>query len=396
MSVAWEVNGILDRTDRGQPRSTLTNAVRVLQHDPTLGPKHIWHDEFLDRTFIANSPVREWADEDDTRLTVYMQETTGLSTIGEQIVSKAIRMVAKQRSKHCVRDWLSSLTWDGEPRIDLAFEDHWGVTVSEALPADYIRAASANFFIGLVARIFQPGCQLDTMVVFEGFQGVGKTSALRVLGGDWYGVAHESVQRKDFFESLKGKWLIEIGELDAFSRAEVTRVKTVISTPTDRYRPSYGRASIDFPRQCLFAGTTNKDEWGNDETGLRRFWPMRCGEVNIETLRAAREQLFAEAVSRFQSGSTWWEMPPSTLIVQAYRQAQDVWAGVVVEYVGTRNRVTIPDILKSAIGMDTEKQGDREKRRVSRILRLLDWEESRIQENGMRLSCWIKKSLDIF
>lgn len=392
--IAWDV--LLDRTDRGVLRTTVTNAVRVLQHDPTLGPKHIWCDEFLDRLFFANSPVREWNDEDDTRLTVYMQETTGLSTISEQVVSKAVRMVAKQRTKHCVRDWLSSLKWDGVPRIDLAFEDHWGVVASEILPADYIRAASTNFFIGLAARIFQPGCQLDTMVVFEGLQGVGKTSALRVLGGDWYGVAHESVQRKDFFESLKGKWLIEIGELDAFSRAEVTRVKTVISTPTDRYRPSYGRASIDFQRQCIFAGTTNKDEWGNDETGLRRFWPIRCGEVNIETLKESREQLFAEAVYKFQSGSTWWEMPASTLMVQAYRQSQDIWAGVVIEFIASRKRVVIQDILKQAIGMDTEKQGDREKKRVSRILRLLGWEESRIQENAIRTSYWIQKSLDVF
>lgn len=391
--VAWDQ--VLEMTDRGHPHSTLTNAVRALQYDPMLGPTHLWSDEFLDRIFYANSPVREWTEEDDYRLTVHIQETTGMTTIGDQIVSKAVRMVAKQRVRHVVRDWLSALEWDQEPRIEMAFEDHWGVVASESMPADYIRAASTNFFLGMVARIFQPGCQLDTMVVFEGPQGAGKTSALRELGGEWYGLAHESVQKKDFFESLKGKWLIEIGELDAFSRAEVTRVKTAISTPVDRYRKSYGRLSVDHPRQCVFAGTTNKDDWGNDETGLRRFWPMRCGEINVRAISDSRNQLFAEAVAKFRLGDLWWKMPQgSTENVQADRQSHHPWTEAVKLFVLLRDTVRPEEILTDCIKRELEDQDDKDLKIVCKILRLAGWENIRARSEGKMLRVWRKPMIE--
>lgn len=383
--ISWQT--ALECTNAG-PRPTLTNAVRVLQLDPALNHEHLWYDTFLDRVFVSNSPAREWTDEDDYQLTVYMQEQACILTISDGLVNKAVRMVAKQRPRHVVREWLETLTWDGEPRIAHAFEDHWGAQVNERQPFDYLRAASENFFIGLVARVFKPGCQLDTMVVFEGDQGIRKSSALRLLGGSWYGSAHESVQKKDFFEALRGKWVMEISELDAFGRAEVTRVKSVMSTPVDRYRPSYGRASADFPRQCVFVGTTNKDDWGNDETGLRRFWPVRCADIDLASLAAARDQLFAEAVAVFKSKSKWWEMPASAIDVQSDRQSRHPWTQAVSEWLVSQTEVSIADVLTNAIKKDTEKFSHRDQVDVGRILALEGWVKHNLKRNGKQVKMW--------
>ena len=380
---------ILDCTERG-PRPTLTNAVRVLQHDPLWGPDRVWYDEFLDRIMVANSPTHEWRDEDDYRLTVYMQETTGMSTVADHLVSKAVRLVAKQRPRHLVRDRWAMLEWDREPRIDLALEDHWGVVPDASMPCDYVRAASANFLIGIVARVFQPGCQLDTMIVFEGEQGLRKTSALRLLVGEsCYMLAHESVTKKDFFETMRGKVLIEIGEMDAFSRAEVSRVKTVISTPTDRYRPSYGHAAIDYPRQCVFAGTTNRDDWGNDETGLRRFWPIKVGAINLETLNDARDQLFAEAIVRFRSGERWWSMPASTLSVQADRQNDSAWTDMVLTGLIGQTETTIAEVLMRILKHDASEITRTSELVVGRILRLAGWQKANLRRSGRQGKTWV-------
>lgn len=358
------------------------------------GPDRLWYDEFLSRVQVQNSPVREWTDEDDYHLTCYMQQQVGMCTIQDGTVGKAVRYVTKkQRVRHVVREWLSALKWDGEDRIAHAFEDHWGAATNERQPTDYVRAASENFFVGLVARVFKPGCQLDTMVVFEGVQGILKSSALRILGGEWYGSAHESVQKKDFFEALQGKWVMEISELDAFSRAEVTRVKSVMSTPTDRYRPSYGRASCDFPRQCIFAGTTNKDDWGNDETGLRRFWPIRCGDINLDSLKSSRDQLFAESVVKMKASAKWWEVPASAKDVQSDRQSHDVWTQHVVEWTETpprKSEATIPEILLGAIKKDLEKCGQSDERRIGRILTLEGWTKHRVRRNGTQMNVWLR------
>jgi putative DNA primase/helicase len=252
-----------------------------------------------------------------------------------------------------------------------------------------VRAASKNFFIGLIARVFKPGCQLDTMVVFEGAQGIRKTSALRLLGGEWYGQANESVQQKDFLASLAGKWIVEIGELDAFSRAEVTRVKTVISTPVDRYRPSYGRVAADYPRQCVFVGTTNKDDWGNDETGLRRFWPMRCGIINLETLTSSRDQLFAEAVLRYDEGVHWWEMPgASTVGVQATRQGDHVWEALILSDLSDAYECTTLDLLTRVLKFVPREIKRIDELTVGSILRRAGWVKKPARRNGRLAKVW--------
>lgn len=383
----WSV--LLVRNQHG-PLPTLSNIVQVLQHDPHYAVDKLYYDEFLDRIFFVTSHAREWVDEDDTRATVYMQDTTGMVRLSDQLVAKGVRLVAKQRVRHVVKEWLSPIVWDQVPRIAHAFEDYWGATTQ---PSEYVRAASSNFFVGLIARLMRPGCKHDTMPVFEGQQGIKKSSALDVLGGPWYGVVNESVASKDFYQCLRGKWLLEISELQAFSRSDVAHVKSMMSTRSDNYRPSYGRCNVEFPRQCVFAGTTNVDDWATDETGMRRFWPIVCGAIDLDLLAAARDQLFAEALDRYRHGATWWEMPADTVTEQAARQQGDAWRELVMAWAHLQvlqgaTYVTMPELALAALKLPSAQLDKSAQMRIARILRLEGWLHTSIRNGSDVFKAW--------
>ncbi len=357
------------------PYSNLHNVHTAFDQDPTLQAL-VWYDSFLDRLQTAHDGcTREWTDSDDVQWCIYLQDVYGLRSVTPTMVRSVIEKRSRADPKHLVRAWLGGLAWDGVPRLDHAFEDYWGVQCDDDQPCDFVRAASRNFLISLVARVMRPGCQVDTMPVFEGPQGIFKSRALRVLASDaWHVTAHESVGTKDFLQVFPGKWIVEIAELDAFSRAEVTRVKSVMSTPVDRYRPSYGRSARDYPRQCVFAGTTNVDNWGRDETGLRRFWPIKCGAIDLPSLVAARAQLFAEAAAQFAAGATWWEMPESTLLVQASRQHESPFQEPLSVWLLQRSDpITLYEAMHDGLKIDAVRISPAIEKDTSKALRALGW-----------------------
>ncbi len=366
--------GGLLRTEKGVPYPNHANIVYVLQHDPMWAVNRLWYDEFLDRVLVANSPTREWRDDDDTRVTVEMQNRFGIIGVGQHTVEKAVTMVARQRPKHIVRDYLTALEWDGIERIAHAFTDYWG-----ADDDDYTRAASRNFFLGMVARILKPGCKLDTMPVFEGPEGKKKSSALEILGGDYYSATHAAVGTLDFLQGLRGKWLLEIAELHSFGKADVRAIRNTLSTRNDDYRKSYGRNVQRYPRECAFAGTSNPKDWGNDENGLRRFWPVACGELRLDLLSAARDQLFAESVSAYLAGAHWWDMPAVTVEIQRDRQQQDEWRMPVLEWCALQPAIdelgiSVLDVLINALKVPIERCDKGVQMRVGKILVLAGWE----------------------
>src|SRR5262245_13919396 len=286
---------------------TLSNTVSAIRRERLV---EVWSDTFLVRIMTVDpsgEKPREWQDADDLKLCIRLQQSVaGFSKVKIETVRHAVKALAYEDRRNVVRDWLNSLNWDEEPRIDYLFEKYFG-----AVPTEYSRAASKNFMLSMVARIFQPGCQADHMIILEGDQGVKKSTGLQAIGGDWYFEQHVSATKhKEFAENLQGKMLVEISELDAFRKTEITSVKATITDKNDRYREPWARHSTDHPRQSIFAGTTNASDWNHDASGARRFWPIECrGEIKVESLRIDREQLFAEAVCRYKCGEMWWEMP---------------------------------------------------------------------------------------
>lgn len=375
----------LDLQGHGRPLANLNNAVRILERRPEFQGL-VWYDEFLQRYLTTRDGAqREWTDGDDVWLALTMQRVYGIQKMEVGTVNAAVQHIAAQGTRNEVKEWLESLRWDGTPRLEAFLTDIFGAEDSE-----YTRAAGRNFWISMAARAYRPGCKVDNMIVLEGAQGLRKSTALAVVGGKWFAEAHESVTSKDFYITLQGKLLVEIGEMDAFSRAETTKVKQVISCASDRYRAPYGRVARDWPRQGVFAATTNKDDWNRDETGARRFWPVRCAEVNLEALRGSRDQYFAEAVALFKQGASWWEMPAdATRAEQEDRRQHDEWEGRIADYVQPRDEVTVGAVLEK-LNVPVEKWDKSLQMRVASVLRTMGWKRVTAWDGEKAVKRWLK------
>jgi predicted P-loop ATPase len=374
--------------DRTVP-ATLKNAVRTITENDLV---NIWFDDFLRRQ-MTGDPAREWTDSDDLELTITLQGVRGFSRIGLDIVRNAATAIAFRNRRNCVRDWLDSLKCDGEFRIHALFEDHFGADGTA-----YTTAASKNFWISMVARVYRPGCQVDHVVVLEGSQGIGKSSALRIIGGNWFCEQHESAMNaKAFAEIIQGNLLVEISEMDSFNRTEVTRVKQTITNRDDRYRESYAHRAERHPRQCVFVGTTNRSDWHKDETGGRRFWPIACnGEIDLAAIQANRSQFFAEAVHRFKAGETWWEMPAEeTLAEQEKRYNEDPWMEFIQPFLLTKEKTTMTEVMADCLNIEPARMTKRDQMRVAACFHKLGWERGKNERVGReQVRFWREKPLE--
>jgi putative DNA primase/helicase len=181
---------------------------------------------------------------------------------------------------------------------------------------------------------------------------------------------------KDFCILLQGKLLVELGEMHAFSRAEVTAVKTAVSRRVDTFRAPFGRRSEDHRRQGSLIGTTNQFEWAQDPTGGRRFWPIRCGAVDLEWLVANRNQLFAEAVRDVRAGRSWHEMPlEEAKAQQEARFETDLWEDAIRDRLAkmTGGETTSLEIARHVYEMKLGNPGRGDNRRIAAIMRRLGW-----------------------
>ena len=373
-------------TGKSQPICNADAALHVLEQHP-LFHETLWFDTFRNRlmTTWEKPHPSEWQDTDTQRLLVFLQRDIRLVRLSKDAVLDALGVFGTLHRRHEVADWLKTLAWDSTPRIDQFFTRSFG-----APDLAYIHAASRNFWISLAARILRPGCQVDHMLVLEGPQGQGKTSALRILGGPWYLAMSESVLKKDFFQLLPGHLIVEIAELDSFQYAEVTRIKQIISTPSDSYRAAYGRLPFTMARQCVFVGTTNDLYYLRDMTGNRRFWPVPCTTIALADIAAQREQCFAEAVAQFRAGVSWWDMPEGTAEEQEARREEDAWEPPLREFLLDRVDVTVAEVLTDGVKVPLGQIGRSEQRRVASILRKLGWERKTVRRGEDFVKRWIR------
>lgn len=393
---AWRAR--LTQKSDGSLRPSIGNVILILENDPAwLGCLRL--NQFSNQIEKTREPpfpkgqTGPLMDADGIEIAAWIGQQYFLD-IKTSVAHEAILVVATRNPFHPVREYLDSLTWDGVARIPNFFERYF-----EAEHNDYTRSVAISFFISAAARIYDPGCKVDTMVILEGNQGLGKTRSVRALAGEsWYTEATESPTNKDFYQALRGKWLVEIGEMQAFSKSESNKIKQVITIQSDNYRPSYGRYSRDFPRQSIFLGTTNEENYLNDATGARRFLPIRCHAADTDGILTDRDQLWAEAVARYQRREPWWQIPEAAKDEQDARYNADSWEGVISDWlegkakdtsypasmVGRIDRVTVTEVLQYAVGMETGKHDRAAQTRAGNALRRLGWRPVQMRDASVR------------
>ncbi len=395
----------------GTPERNEANVLTALSLDPAFAGALVF-DEFSQEIRIVrdlpwdgpNSAVpRVWGEPDDVRCAEWLQRHE--INVPPVVVGRSVIAIARNILVHPVREYLTSLAWDGEARLDA-----WAVTYLGAADTRLNRAFGSLWLISAVARIMRPGVKADHMLILEGPQGIRKSTALKVLASDaWFTDELADLGSKDAAQQMRGVWIIEMAELDAIGRTETSRIKAFLSRTTDRYRPPYERYVVTVPRQCVFAGSVNPDTYLRDETGNRRFWPLRYGEIDLDALRRDRDQLWAETVARFNAGAAWWledkELVALAGIEQEARYQPDAWDALVERWLACEKRsvnvgsgqyevwetqhvprsqpltdVSIGEILGQALNLEPAKWTRADQMRVSSFLKARKWE--RYKTNG--------------
>ena len=318
--------GQLTCNKNGKFDNTINNVQLIMEHDAGLRGKY-FYDTFKERMTVcgdlpwcklADRMTTTWTDTDDAGLRNFLEikyEIVNTMKIGD-----AVLLAMQSCMRHPVREYLLSLKWDGGARADTIFIDYLGAEDTE-----YTRTVTRKALIGAVARIMQPGCKHDHILVLVGPQGCRKSTTLAKLGKSWFSDSFYTVQGKEAYEQIQGFWLIEMGEMAATRKAELESIKQFVSKQSDSYRAAYAKRTQEHPRQCAFFGTTNDDEFLRDATGGRRFWPVTVTDKGRETgdyfTAEIVDQVWAEIVMRYSAGENWYL--DNAKIEAVARQIQD-------------------------------------------------------------------------
>ena len=392
LAVDWDnTSGWQARLQRGEPKRdetvgkplpNETNVDIALRYAPEWDGVLIYNElrqlvQVVEPPPIGGPVPRDWTDADDIKTTIWMQQK-GIQVRGIGTVGSCVQTVARDRSVNPLRDWLEGLVWDGVHRVDSWLHTYFGVDCSDLQTSHYVSAVGRFWLISAAARALRPGCQVDHMLVLEGEQGLRKSTALSALAGaEYFSDNTLDPESKDSQLQCLSSWIIEWGELDALRKSDVTALKAFITRKTEKFRRPYGHHIEEVKRYCVFAGSTNRSDYLKDETGNRRFWPVKCTAADVEGITRDRDQLWAEAVFLFKFGEKWW--PASETLIaemtaqQAERMDGDVWHAKTAEFVEGLDRVTIVQVL-TEIGVELGRMGQLEKNRVGKCLRALGFE----------------------
>jgi predicted P-loop ATPase len=386
----------LEKTAQGKYRNTLNNCKTIITN---VCPQKnvVGRNEFAANDFyLCDTPWRSMqgegvSDIDIVRIKFYCCERFGIE-FGDNTINQALLEIADLHRFHPVRDWLKSLKWDGVHRIDTWLRDHAGAVG----PEPYLSEVSRKVLVAMIKRVFEPGCKFDHVLILEGLQGVGKSTLLRKLAGDaWFSDATLNIGDKDAVLTMQSKWLIELGELSAMGRADLEQLKAFITQTTDRIRAPYGKRVEEFPRQCVFIGSTNLDEYLRDLTGNRRFWPVKVLDIKFDGIASVREQLFAEALQYYRLGEPLYlddaGVAEQAVLEQGKRSATDEWVSIVSDILSSPGfpvgQFEMRDVAKRMDQVGAHKLTHSDVQRLTRCFKLLEctsWRES----IGQRRRLW--------
>ncbi|MBQ3330828.1 MAG: hypothetical protein IJG87_06585 [Ruminococcus sp.] len=315
----------LSVTVKGNIEPTIENALIIMKNDPRIKDRY-YYDAFRERPIVCGDlPWQDydqrqsdgWLDSDDAGLRNHLEKFYKISNPPK--VRDAVELAMIESSRHPVREYLTSLEWDGVKRADALFIDYLGAEDSR-----YTREVTRKALIGAVARIMEPGCKHDHVLVLIGPQGCGKSTTIMKLGKKWYSDSLYTMSGKDAYEQLQGYWILEMGEMAATKKADIEQIKQFVSKQSDSYRAAYARRTQEHPRQCAFFGTTNDDEFLRDSTGGRRFWPVVVSdegrELSDKLTDETVDQIWAEILTRYRSGEPWYLSPEDEAVAREVQE----------------------------------------------------------------------------
>lgn len=330
----------------GKPAGTINNVRIILETDPYLAGQ-IARSSFQERA-VALGPLpwnkekvkgtRPWEDNDMAGLYWYLENYYDVTK--RSAIDSAFSIVTKDHEFNEVKDYLNPLIWDGVPRLDTIFIDYLG-----AQDTLFNRTVTRKMMVAAVARVMDPGCKFDNMLILIGEQGINKSMFLRILAKDWIDDSFTTFEGKESQERLPGSWFVEVAELDAFRKSDVARIKQFLSNKEDKFRPAYGRYVLIVPRRCVFWGTGNTVEFLRDETGNRRFWPVDIGDGSTRTKDPTKisayelDQIWAEAKARYMLGEELYlpkELQGEAERLQREHMVSDAREGVILDFVNQK------------------------------------------------------------
>jgi predicted P-loop ATPase len=385
------------------PKSVLANVLTIIETDPLYAGKIKYNLFAEDIQLVHEGSTRSATDHLDTEINGDIQRryTVDVST---NILREAMLSVAHKNEFNPVADYLRGLVWDGVSRLEHLMRRGFGaagnitgkvaatgaVSSEEASDIKYLAEAGTKLCIGAVARVLSvAGCKVDTVVVLYGAQGRKKSTGLKALAGaQWF---DDSLMRdigdKDSIMQLQGTWFYELSELDSVKKAETTKVKAFISSTTDKFRPPYGHHMQRRHRQTILVGSTNEEQFLADASGSRRFIPIEVRQVDAEWISANRDQLWAEAVVRFDRGeSYWYDMTEMTLLATSSERFQqtDAWDSLVLNYIldNKKTAVTMAEILTVCLMLPVGQINRAQEMRVAKILKGLDCSRKQRRAGG--------------
>ncbi len=344
------------------------------------------YDSFFVKFFVGEEELTEKL---ETEMHVYAEKHFK-KRINSELLQDAIKMLAYQNERDRLKEYLQKCKaiWDGTNRIETFFQNVFATEDNT-----YTRSVARVFFLSAVARALRPGCFTKHILVVQGPQDFNKSRVMAALGGEWHREINVSVStEKDFFMSIQGVWLVELPEMDSLRRAERNRVKAIISTPTDRFRPPYSRIMQDFKRRCVFTTTTNDLEIYDDPSGGTRFLPVEIRQKgNVGWVIQNRDQLWAEAVTRLERGESYWQLDEELAKEKQDLIARtDEWADYIEEQLRAQNtkETTILDVA-ALLNIDVAKLTKGDQMRIADCLQRLGWRRMTKKIDKKAKKIWI-------
>lgn len=348
--VSWMKTADLAMTQNGFAK-TMDNAVKIMLYDPSLLGRIALEEFSMRGMLLGNVPwdddptTRQWTDTDDAGLQWYLEHKYNIT--GKDKILSALQLAARKNAFNEVQQYIQGLSWDGAPRLDTLFIDYLG-----AVDSCYTRAAARKSFTAAIARALEPGRKYDQVPVLVGPQGIGKSTLLRLMGQKWFSDSLSTFEGKEAAESIQGRWVLEVAEMTGYNRSEENAIKQFLSKESDIFRQPYGRRSQEYPRKCVFFGTTNTYEFLKDVTGNRRFWPIAVGHGNCIKdvwldLPNEVDQLWAEAKYRFEQGEPLHLTGDAAILAKAAQDSHresTVREGLIFDFVKRKVPRNINDL----------------------------------------------------